>query len=37
LIEAMGRALKASTAMDARSFIEHRGYRAKAQLLRQTL
>jgi transposase len=33
LIEAMGRALEALTARDARSFIEHRGYRAKAQLL----
>jgi transposase len=33
LIEAMGQALKALTARDARSFIEHRGYHAKAQLL----
>ena len=37
LIEAMGRALTAVTAKDARGFFEHRGYRAAAQLLRQTL
>jgi transposase len=37
LIEAMGRALTAVTAKDARDFFEHRGYRAAAQLLRQTL
>ncbi len=37
LIEAMGRALEAVTASDARSFFEHRGYRAKAHLLRQAL
>jgi transposase len=33
LIEAMGRALDAVTASDARGFFEHRGYRAKAHLL----
>ncbi len=33
LIEAMGRALGAVTASDARGFFEHRGYRAKAHLL----
>lgn len=33
LIEAMGRALEAVTAKDARGFFEHRGYRAAAQLL----
>jgi transposase len=33
LIEAMGRALEAVTASDARGFLEHRGYRAKAHLL----
>ena len=33
LIEAMGRALEAVTAQDARGFFEHRGYRAPAQLL----
>jgi transposase len=33
LIEAMGRALKAVTAKDARGFFEHRGYHAAAQLL----
>lgn len=33
LIEAMGRALEAVTASDARGFFEHRGYRAKAHLL----
>jgi transposase len=33
LIEAMGRALDAVTADDARGFFEHRGYRASAQLL----
>jgi transposase len=33
LIEAMGRALDAVTAKDARGFFEHRGYRAPAQLL----
>ncbi len=33
LLEAMGRALEAVTAQDARGFFEHRGYRAKAQLL----
>ena len=33
LIEAMGRALEAVTAQDARGFFEHRGYRAAAQLL----
>ena len=33
LIEAMGRALDAVTASDARGFFEHRGYRAAAQLL----
>jgi UDP:flavonoid glycosyltransferase YjiC (YdhE family) len=37
LIEAMGRALRAVTEKDARGFFEHRGYRAAAQLLRQTL
>jgi transposase len=33
LIEAMGWALEAVTAKDARGFFEHRGYRATAQLL----
>jgi len=33
LIEAMGRALDAVTASDARGFFEHCGYRAKAHLL----
>ena len=33
LIEAMGRALEALTARDARNFFEHRGYRALDQLL----
>ena len=33
LIEAMGWALEAVTAKDARGFFEHRGYRAAAQLL----
>src|SRR5688500_10189727 len=33
LIEAMGQALGALTARDARNFFEHRGYRALAQLL----
>ncbi len=33
LIEAMGRALEALTARDARNFFEHRGYRALGQLL----
>jgi transposase len=33
LVEAMGRALDAVTASDARGFFEHRGYRATAQLL----
>ena len=33
LLEAMGRALEAVTANDARSFFEHRGYRATVQLL----
>ena len=33
LLEAMGRALDAVTAGDARGFFEHRGYRATAQLL----
>jgi transposase len=33
LLEAMGRALEAVTANDARGFFEHRGYRATAQLL----
>ena len=33
LIEAIGRALEAVTAKDARGFFEHRGYRAAAQLL----
>jgi transposase len=33
LIEAMGRALEALTARDARGFFEHRGYRALDQLL----
>jgi len=33
LIEAMGRALDAVTASDARGFFGHRGYRATAQLL----
>ena len=33
MIKAMGRALEAVTAKDARGFFEHRGYRAAAQLL----
>jgi transposase len=33
LIEAIGRALEAVRAKDARGFFEHRGYRAAAQLL----
>jgi transposase len=33
LLEAMGKALDAVTAQDARGFFEHRGYRAMAQLL----
>jgi transposase len=33
LIEAMGQALEALTARDARNFFEHRGYRALGQLL----
>jgi transposase len=33
LIEAMGRALEAVTASDARGFFEHRGYRSLAQPL----
>jgi transposase len=33
LVEAMGRALDAVTARDARGFFEHRGYRVAAQLL----
>jgi transposase len=33
LIEAMGEALEAVTASDARGFFEHRGYRATAHLL----
>ena len=33
LLEAMGRALEAVTANEARGFFEHRGYRATAQLL----
>jgi hypothetical protein len=33
LMEAMGRALDAVTADDARGYFEHRGYRPKAQLL----
>ncbi len=33
LIEAMGQALDALTASDARGFFEHRGYRAKVHLL----
>ncbi len=37
LVEAMGRALDAVTANDARGFFEHRGYRATAHLLSQTL
>jgi len=36
LLEAMGRALDAVTAHNARGFFEHRGYRATAQLLCQT-
>ena len=36
-MEAMGRALDAVTASDARGFFEHRGYHAPAQLLRQRL
>ncbi len=37
LIEAMGKALDAVTASDARGFFEHRGYRPLAQPLQQTL
>ena len=37
LLEAMGRALDAVTASNARGFFEHRGYRQLAQPLRQTL
>ena len=33
LIDAMGEALDALTASDARGFFEHRGYRATAHLL----
>ena len=33
LIEAMGRALEAVSAEDARGFFEHRGYRLQAQPL----
>jgi transposase len=33
LIEALGKALEAVTANDARGFFEHRGYHATAQLL----
>jgi hypothetical protein len=33
LVEAMGRALEALRASDARGFFEHRGYRAKVHLL----
>jgi hypothetical protein len=33
LLEAMGKALDAVTASDARDFFEHRGYRTTAQLL----
>lgn len=33
LLEAMGRALDALRASDARGFFEHRGYRQMAQLL----
>ena len=33
LLEAMGRALEAVTASDARGFFEHRGYRPLAQPL----
>ena len=33
LLEAMGQALEALTARDARDFFEHRGYRALDQLL----
>ena len=33
LIEAIGQALEAVTPKDARGFLEHRGYRATAQLL----
>jgi transposase len=33
LIEAMGQALEALTARDARNFYEHHGYRALGQLL----
>jgi transposase len=33
LMEAIGRALEALTASDARGFFEHRGYRAKVHLL----
>ena len=36
LVEAMGQALEAVSASDARGFFEHRGYHA-AQLLWQTL
>jgi transposase len=37
LLEAMGRALNAVSASDARGFYEHRGYRPLAQPLLQTL
>jgi transposase len=37
LMEAIGQALDALTASDARGFFEHRGYRAKVHLLWQTL
>ena len=37
LVEAMGRALGAVTASDARGSFEHRGYRATAHLLWQAL
>jgi hypothetical protein len=33
LVEAMGRALDAVTAGDARGFFEHRGYRVVGQVL----
>ncbi len=33
LIEAIGQALEAVTPKDARGFLEHRGYRATAQML----
>jgi hypothetical protein len=37
LLEAMGQALDAVTASDARGFFEHRGYRPLAQPLLETL